>query len=501
MKKIFFISILVTLSTQAISQQSCFVPGDTIKEHDFFRQSDIDRWGMLFEEKNKTMFLPYAEISSGLINKSKPFHNNKAGIIAFQQISDKFRIILAPEFREMQLPIWLENYDSINTLPYGHSSLTNGSIMYSAEMRGELRWNASKHINFRLGNGNTFLGSGYRSLLLSDQNASAPYFQTNAQIGNLRYRLQYSLLRNNHLPQKYFKYQVYHALEWEIASKVSLSFFETILWQERDSNKIRGFEWAYFNPVIFFRPLEFSIGSPDNMLMGANIAWKIKPGVAAYGQVLLDELFMDEIKNSFKHIIHPNDSSISYGAWVNKQALQFGIKLQRAFGIRHLNLLAEFNYARPYTYSHLYTAQNYSHAYQPLAHPYGANFREVVIKGEYSTTRLELESIAIWKQWGLDSTGGHEGQNIFQSTFDTPMGFNHPVDYYGNRTAQGIRETTLRWRNTLFFKPILHNENFKIYCGAMIIHQFVPESETKVAFYWGLRWNIFNSSDAWMEAR
>lgn len=500
MKRFYTFNFLVFFSMFCFAQQSCFTTGDTIKAHDFFRHSDFDqRW--ILSETKKTDIIPFAEINTGIITNHKPFHYNRAGVTVTKKISDKFRILLAPEFKETQLPYWLDNYENIQILPYGHHSFGNGKRMYSAEMNGELQWNTSKHVNFRFGNGNSFLGCGYRSLLLSDQSASAPYFQTNAQLNNLHYRLQYSLLRNNHISGKYYKYQVFHTLEWEIASKVSVGFFETIIWQERDSNKVRGFEWAYLNPVIFFRPLEFSIGSPDNMLMGLNIAWKVKPGTSVYGQLLLDEFFTDEIKNGFKHFLHPSDSSIPFGAWVNKQAVQLGIKSQKSFGIDNLNLLAEFNYARPYTYSHLYIAQNYSHAYQPLAHPYGANFREVVLKGEYSTNCWKIESIAIWKQWGLDTLGSHKGQNIFQSTFDTPMGFNTPVDYYGNKTAQGNRETTFRWRNTLFIQPLKENKNLEIFIGAMIIHRFVPETQTNSAIYVGIRWNVLNSPSAWMEAR
>lgn len=45
------------------------------------------------------------------------------------------------------------------------------------------------------------------------------------------------------------------------------------------------------------------------------------------------------------------------------------------FKVKRLNYLAEFNTARPYTYAHFDRLSNYSNYNQPLAHPFGANFR------------------------------------------------------------------------------------------------------------------------------
>ena len=51
--------------------------------------------------------------------------------------------------------------------------------------------------------------------------------------------------------------------------------------------------------------------------------------------------------------------------------------------IRHLDLQAEYNSARPFTYSHASLFTNYAHYRQPLAHPLGSNFKEFVFIGRY----------------------------------------------------------------------------------------------------------------------
>ena len=107
------------------------------------------------------------------------------------------------------------------------------------------------------------------------------------------------------------------------------------------------------------------MGSPDNALAGIDFKANIKHRAQLYGQLLLDEFILSEIKNK------PT-------SWVNKWGLQLGIKYLDAFGIKNLDIQVEANRVRPFTYSHNDTISNYTHYNQPLAHPLGANFQEVL---------------------------------------------------------------------------------------------------------------------------
>src|SRR5690606_6397940 len=73
-----------------------------------------------------------------------------------------------------------------------------------------------------------------------------------------------------------------------------------------------------------------------------------------------------------------------------------------AFGIKDLNFLAEYNTARPYTYAHFDPVSNYSNYGQPLAHPWGANFRELVGIVNYSYKRFDFSVQGTWGQYGTD---------------------------------------------------------------------------------------------------
>ena len=116
---------------------------------------------------------------------------------------------------------------------------------------------------------------------------------------------------------------------------------------------------------MFYRPVEYSVGSPDNALLGASFKLKIAKNIQLYSQVLIDEFYLKFLKER-------------KGWWANKQGYQAGFKVFNLFHLNNLYLQGEANYVRPYTYSHGNSIQNYGHYNQSLAHPLGANFKEAV---------------------------------------------------------------------------------------------------------------------------
>ena len=136
------------------------------------------------------------------------------------------------------------------------------------------------------------------------------------------------------------------------------------------------FEFQYLNPLILYRVVEQKLDSPDNVMLGLDMNYKFGRRTLAYGQLLIDELKISELfKNN--------------GWWGNKIGYQLGIKHYDLFNIKRLNLQFEYNSVRPYTYSHRaaegldYSIASYSHYNQELAHPLGANFRELILLGSY----------------------------------------------------------------------------------------------------------------------
>jgi hypothetical protein len=219
------------------------------------------------------------------------------------------------------------------------------------------------------------------------------------------------------------KYGTFHYLSWNVTKRINIGLFEAIIWQGTDSNRTRNFDVNYLNPVIFYRPVEYSLGSSDNAFLGFGFKIKIARKQQLYGQVILDEFLLKEVING-------------NGWWGNKQGVQLGFKSFDLLTIKNLIFQTEVNAVRPYTYSHGSVQQNYAHYNQPLAHPLGANFAESVSFLNYRYKRWFFETEFLYAIYGKDEGGKNWGQNIFES-YST-----HPQEY-GNNFFQGLKTNLL----------------------------------------------------------
>jgi hypothetical protein len=227
------------------------------------------------------------------------------------------------------------------------------------------------------------------------------------------------------------KYATFHYLGWNATKRINIGLFESIVWQGSDSTRHRGYDVNYLNPVMFFRPSEYSLGSSDNAFIGFSFKIKLFKKQQLYGQLLLDEFLLKEVKANVEYAI-TKDTTIKWGWWANKQAFQIGFKSFDLFTIKRLNFQTEFNYIRPYTYAHGSVQQNYGNFNEPLAHPLGANCMESVTFLNYRYKRLFVEAKFIYAYYGEDSSGLDYGKNIFISYSD------HPSEF-GNYLGQGIQ--------------------------------------------------------------
>ncbi len=301
---------------------------------------------------------------------------------------------------------------------------SNGSYAF-ANLTGYLSYSPNKIFNFQLGKDKHFVGDGYRSLLLSDNANSYPYAKVSATVWRIQYSVWYSWMKDFSLydgSEKSLqnKFGAFHYLSFNAFKELNISFFENVVWQGTDHNRTRTFEVNYLNPIVFYRPQEYSVGSADNSMIGLNISGKVFNRLKLYGQVMADEFFLKEIK-------------AKRGWWANKQGWQLGAKYINAFNIKGLSLQAEFNEVRPYSYSHGSVQQNYAHYGQALAHPFGANFKEYVGFITYRKNKWQLSAQVLSAEIGLDTGKVNLGQNIFKSYVTRPYEYGHHT-LQGNKT-------------------------------------------------------------------
>ncbi len=309
----------------------------------------------------------------------------------------------------------------------------------------------NKIFNFQLGRDKHFIGDGYRSVLLSDFGPAYPFFRINTNVWHFQYNAWYTLMVDptgaNGIKRNFNnKFATFHYLSYTILKELNIGLFENIVWRGTDSNQVRGFDVNYLNPVIFFRPQEYSVGSSDNSFIGLNLNATLFKKIKLYAQVGLDEFFLKEIR-------------AHKGWWANKQAWQFGAKYINAFNVKGLKLQAEYNEVRPYTYTHGIVTQNYANYGLPLAHPLGANFREFLGFVNYRKKNYEFSWQGMYAIIGKDSASAKSnvGQNIFLSYITR-------TSDYGNFTTQGIK-TNLLQSQIKFTYYIIPDMNMRIELG------------------------------------
>ncbi|MEK6615301.1 MAG: hypothetical protein AABZ32_04200 [Bacteroidota bacterium] len=297
---------------------------------------------------------------------------------------------------------------------------------------GYLSYSPNKIFNFQIGKDKHFWGDGYRSLFLSDVSNSFPFLKISTTIWRFKYVNLFTWMKDVTNPSGMKndflnKYGTFHYLSWNATKRINIALFESILWQGTDSNRARNYDVNYLNPIIFYRPVEYSLGSSDNSLLG--FAFKIKIGKRYrqqfYGQIILDEFLLKEIK-------------AMNGWWANKQGVQLGFKWLDLFSLKTLTFQTEINAVRPYTYSHGSVQQNYAHYNQPLAHPLGANFAESVSFLNYRYKKWMLEAEFLYAVYGKDKDGKNYGGNIFESYTTRPKELD-----YGNKFFQGLKTNLL----------------------------------------------------------
>lgn len=285
-----------------------------------------------------------------------------------------------------------------------------------------LEWMPSKYFTFSGGFDEHFIGRGYRSLMMSDAGYSHPFFEINTSVWNIDYSAMWISMKD--IRNRNFdrwndfenKFAAIHYLSWQITPSFRAGFFEAIVWQGKNEQGERGFEINYLNPVIFFRPVEFAIGSPDNAMMGVDMDFRFSNQLL-YFQLMLDEFKFEEIK-------------AMDGWWGNKQAFQLGWRSFDVFGKENLNMLAEYNYIRPFMYSHRTPFQSYGHYNQPLAHPAGANVMEALLHLTYSKNRWYVALKNSFSLYGTSPEGENYGEDIF-------LDYNTRSKEYNNFVGQG----------------------------------------------------------------
>jgi hypothetical protein len=231
------------------------------------------------------------------------------------------------------------------------------------------------HQNIRItaGNNQQFIGDGHRSILLSDNSYSAPYFRID---WNILPKLRYSISRARTL--NLIRRDVFTSTEpfYEIRNmsvnyltympndNVNISLFDGGQWYRGDSLNTNSLNAGFYNPV----PLLNSFIIDENTLsslVGINLGVQISKNHRVYGQVAINDMNFD------------------------LAALQLGYRGYNFFGLNDFMIQTEFNVVPNGFYENDNNPRlNYTHYNLPLAHSKGQGFSEFIVRANYEFNRF-----------------------------------------------------------------------------------------------------------------
>jgi len=350
----------------------------------------------------------------------------------------------------------------------------------------EVSYNPNEFFVFTAGQGRNFLGEGYRSMLLSDGAFSYPFFRIETTFWKFKYvnlwTQMYDLRPDAMITPENFarKYLSSHYLSININSRLNFSVFESIV--VGDTSQMEGLDASFLNPIIFYRPVEFAVGSRNgNALLGAAFSYKTFNKQMLYGQFVLDEFQLSSI-------------IAQEGSWVNKYGFQLGYKWYDAFQVMGLFQRMEYNTARPHTYQHREILTNYAHYGSPLAHPWGANFHEIIYQAIYQKNRWEGDLQFNFGRMGADASGSNWGSDVYLS-------YESREQDLGNEIAQGVSANYfyLQARAAYLINPAsnlklelgIRYRNFSPQVGENVKTSAMLNQESSMLIF-GLRTEMFN---------
>jgi len=429
------------------------------------------------EVKTNNFFLalnPVFQLKMGVENGyNRSIYLNSKGVTARGMIGRKigFSTYLTdnqergPRFFQQQV----NQFRAVPGVGFYKPFKTDGYDYFDA--RGYITVNAAKAIDIQFGYDKNFIGNGYRSLFLSDWGNSNLFLKLNTRIWKFNYQNIFMELfpqfKKNGDSLLDRKYAAMHHLSMNVTKWLNIGLFEGVVFGRRNH-----FDFQYLNPIIFYRHIEGTVGSPDNALAGLDVKANIAHRAQIYGQLLLDEFILSKIKNDPTY-------------WANKWGLQLGVKYVDAFGVPNLDIQLETNRVRPFTYSHNDTVANYTHYNQPLAHPLGSNFQEFIGIVRYQPAPkwyVYLQAIYYYK--GLDSAGINYGGNIFRDYSTRTMGNGYKIGSGDKaKVLNAFLQVSYEIKENIFLEISGQYRNFKSITN--------PTAKNTTLVTAGIRMNMF----------
>jgi hypothetical protein len=227
---------------------------------------------------------------------------------------------------------------------------------------GSLIYKPIKQLSIIAGNNQQFIGSGYRSMLLSDNSCGSPYLRLDYKL-NSKWTLNYLRARHMNLVRKktyntveaYYQPKGFSAnyISYLLSNESSISFFEGSTWSMGDSLSTKSLNPLFFIPIPGMSAL---ISKNTYSIYGLN-----------YSQIFYSK---------FRMYVQLAVGSVGK----NQFASQIGCRMYNPGKMKNFMFQVEYNFASKNMYSDANARLNYSNYNLPLAHIKGTGFNEILLR-------------------------------------------------------------------------------------------------------------------------
>lgn len=361
---------------------------------------------------------------------------------------------------------FLKEYSDTNVLTINHNTAS-----------GYLVFQPNKFIDVQVGHGRNFLGNGFRTFYLSDFSRDHFFVRANTRFWRINYTniwgqvYDWNPANQRNLPKRHYYATTYANVN--LTKRLNIGLFQTVSFQRDSGYNSTGFDMEYLNPIIFFKPVENGLNSPDKVILGADFKYNFARHFQLYGQGVISEFRIKDM--------------LARNGWFgNKWATQIGLKYIDVLGAKNLDMQYELNIARPYMYTSFNALNAYVNYNQNMAHPLGANFIEHVAILRYQpANRLSLKGTFIFATYGNDTNGSNWGKNIA-----LPYNARNLPREYGNEIAQGVK-TTLLLTDFMVSYMVKHNLFIDLQLAYRTTNSDLAKFKTEAILVNGtIRWNF-----------
>ena len=363
-------------------------------------------------------FIPDFQVGRDFGGAGKNTWLNTRGFQLGGTISDKFFFYTSAYENQGVFPVYVNDFILENEIVpgqmYGKLGTEQQDWAYASAI---VSYSPTQNLNFSLAYDKNFIGDGYRSMLLSDISSNSTFLKFNGAFGDVHITsiLSYMLDPREVVSEgisrsrSQRKWGAFQYADWNVSNRFSLGLFHSIIWANRNNAE-----------------------TSDMMQVGLNTKYKAFRNASLYGQVLLSK----------------------------KLAGQVGLRGFDALGVKNLNFLAEYNFAKPYSYASNDPLTNYSNYSQSLGHPFGANFHEFVGIVNYSYQKFDFSLQGNYGLYGLDvAEGDNYGKDLFKP-YDKDLAHDDAI-------GQGLK-TTMVYADAKIAYIVNPKYNLRLEAGAVL---------------------------------